>query len=236
MPLHDWSTRKDWANFHFHWLGRLFDWIQPRLPEGFRAYVGHAPRLAIGGPTMNLDISVRDANLGERPPRPPLGEDRRGAERLAPDLETTTMVIETDEMILIEWGGRIVSAVELVSPRNKDRPDSREHYQSRSLQYLLDGINLLLIDVLSRPSRFSFADRLDEALEVEPSVAMPPLAASYRVGEPAPDEGRYLALWRRVLTVGAALPTIALPLSIDLEIEVDLEATYRDASGRAYLD
>ena len=40
---------------------------------------------------MNPDISARDANLGERPPRPPHGEDRRGAESLAPDLETTTM-------------------------------------------------------------------------------------------------------------------------------------------------
>ena len=139
-------------------------------------------------------------------------------------------------MILIERGGHIVSAVEMVSPRNKDRPVSREHYQIRCLQHLLDGINLLLIDVPSRPSGFSFADRLDEALEVERSVAMPPLAVSYRVGEPTPDEGRSLALWRRVLTVGAALPTIALPLSIDLEIEVDLEATYRDASARAYLD
>jgi len=62
-----------------------------------------------------------------------------------------------------------------------------------------------------------------------------PFAVSYRVGEPAPGGGRFLALWRRPLTVGAPLPSVRLPLSLREEAEVDLEQTYHRAAAAAYL-
>jgi hypothetical protein len=58
----------------------------------------------------------------------------------------------------------------------------------------------------------------------------------YRVGEPAPLGGSYLAIWRRVLEVGRVLPTLPLPLTVDLSISVDLERTYNSAAADAYVE
>jgi hypothetical protein len=62
-----------------------------------------------------------------------------------------------------------------------------------------------------------------------------PLAASYRVGEPAAAGGRLIAIWRRALTIGAALPAMPLPLSVGSSIQVDLELTYQQAAEDSYL-
>jgi hypothetical protein len=59
---------------------------------------------------------------------------------------------------------------------------------------------------------------------------------SYRVGEPSPSGGRFLAIWRRPLAAGQPLPTMPLPLSVHLSVLVDLEVTYRRAAADAYLD
>jgi hypothetical protein len=55
------------------------------------------------------------------------------------------------------------------------------------------------------------------------------------VGEPAPTGGKFLALWRRPLTVGAPLPTMQLPLSVHDAVPVNLEETYSRATEAAYL-
>jgi hypothetical protein len=82
---------------------------------------------------------------------------------------------------------------------------------------------------------FSFADRIAEELHLSQSPCPVPLAISYRVGEPAATGGRLLALWRRPLTVGAALPTVPLPLTVELAVPIDLEQTYARAGADAYL-
>ncbi len=47
MPLHDWKDERGWDGVHLLWLAQLLDWIQPRLPPGFRAYVGSVPALTV---------------------------------------------------------------------------------------------------------------------------------------------------------------------------------------------
>jgi hypothetical protein len=106
---------------------------------------------------------------------------------------------------------------------------------ARCLGYLQAGVHLLLVDVHPRPTEFSF----DEALSAELRLARPPLtgpqAVAYRVGEPSPDGGRFLAAWRRRLVVGQPLPTIPLPLTVFREVQVDLDGTYTRAAADNYL-
>ena len=47
MPLHDWKDERGWDGVHLLWLAQMLDWIQPRLPFGFRAYVGSVPALTL---------------------------------------------------------------------------------------------------------------------------------------------------------------------------------------------
>ncbi len=48
MPLHDWTDRAGWEGVHHLWITELLRWIKPRLPAGYRAYIGAAPMLAVG--------------------------------------------------------------------------------------------------------------------------------------------------------------------------------------------
>jgi len=130
----------------------------------------------------------------------------------------------------------LVAAVEIVSPRNKDRPEARDTYTRRYLGYVMNGAHLLLIDVHHRPRRFSFADRIAADLGLPPQPSLPaPMAVSYRVGDRAAEGGRYLGIWRRPLTIGQPLPTIPLPITVDVNVTVDLEPTYARAAADAYL-
>ena len=100
---------------------------------------------------------------------------------------------------------------------------------------MLNGVNLVLIDVHPRPAGFSFADRIAGELSLEQPPCPAPMAVSYRVGEPAATGGRFLAIWRRRMEVGEAIPTIPLPLAVDLSITLDLEATYAKAAEDTYI-
>ena len=48
MSLHDWSALAGWDGVHQVWIVELLYWIKPRLPAGYRAYIGTTPTFAIG--------------------------------------------------------------------------------------------------------------------------------------------------------------------------------------------
>jgi hypothetical protein len=155
---------------------------------------------------------------------------------MAPDQEAVaTFTLDPHRAIHIDLAGQLIAAVEVVSPRNKDRPSARERYLSRYVGYLRQGVHLLLIDALPRPAGFSFADALAANLGIAQPPCPAPCAASYRVGEPVP-EGTLMALWCRGLRVGERLPTVPLALDLSRNVLIDLEHTYQEAARRAYLD
>jgi hypothetical protein len=217
-----------WDGVHQVWIVELLYWIKPRLPAGYRAYIGTTPTFAIGAPAEERpDVGVRDFPKGNGPVPPPSGPGEE------PDEEIAVATLEArDKALFVERQGRLVAAVELVSPRNKDRPAA---YASDYLAYLLKGVHLLLVDVHRRPLNFSFADRIAEELHLNQPPCPAPYAVSYRVGEPAPNGGRFLGVWRRPLTVGAPLPSLPSPLSVQDKVTVDLEQTYARAADAAYL-
>jgi hypothetical protein len=227
MPLHDWRNDRGFNGLHIHWQTQLSDWIQPRLPEGYRAYLGSVPVITLETPTNGQpDLSVRQWEP------PPAGTP----EYLTPDAEGLA-VFEMDPQtaVHIDYHGRLVSAIEIVSPRNKDRPESRERYLRRYEGYIRQAVHLMLIDILPRPAGFSFAEALELNIGFPQGPCPTPFACSYRVGEPVP-EGTIMGVWRRPLVVGAALPTLPLPLTLDASVPVDLEKTYSEAAKRVYLD
>ena len=46
MPLHDWTELTGWDGVHQIWIVELLYWVKPRLPEGYRAYIGTTPTIA----------------------------------------------------------------------------------------------------------------------------------------------------------------------------------------------
>jgi len=153
-----------------------------------------------------------------------------------PDVEVAAATLEEDATVQVERDGRLVAAVELISPRNKDRPAAREQYAGRYLNYLRGGVHLLLVDVHRRPLDFSFARTIAEALGLPAPAADTPSAVSYRVGPSAAQGGRLLGLWQQPLRVGEPLPSMPLALSPDELVWVDLESTYRRAAADSYIE
>jgi hypothetical protein len=234
MPLHDWGDDRGWDSLHLVWQAQLLDWIQPRLPEGYRAYLGAVPALTVDIPNGRPDLGVRNwpapASSGAVPPA------ATSDATVEPDVEAVaTLTLDPLRAIHIDAHGRLVAAIELVSPRNKHRPEARDRYTSRYLGYVHNGVHLLLIDVLPRPVGFSFADALAAALGIEQPPCPVPFALSYRVGESVPG-GTLIARWVRPFRIGDPLPTIPLALGVHQGIAIDLEHTYREAARRVYLN
>lgn len=233
MPLHDWTDRGGWEGMHHLWLTELLREVKARLPAGYRAFIGSPPTVAVGAVSERRDVAVH--KWREELPKPSAGVMPEG-EAMAPDIELAVATLELSPAVHVEYEGRLVAAIEVISPRNKDRPSARATYLSRYLGYLLEGIHLLLIDVLRRPFGFSFADQIEVELHIERQLPLPaPFAVGYRVGEPAATGGRLLALWRRPLTPNAPLPSLPLALDVESSIVVDLETTYSRAAADAYL-
>jgi hypothetical protein len=234
MPLHDWKDERRWDGVHLLWLAQMLDWIQPRLPPGFRAYVGSVPALTLEAGNGKPDVTVR----GWR--SPPSIAPPGGSAALAPDRETVaTFTLDPQRAIHIDWHGQLIAAVEVVSPRHKDRLDAKARYTRRYLGYLRQGVHLMLIDVFAQPPGFSFADAISADLGLGEPATPAPYALSYRVGAAVPrDEGMgtQVALWCRLLGAGQPLPELPLALDEDKLLVVDLDTTYREAARRVYLD
>ncbi|MBY0233197.1 MAG: DUF4058 family protein [Gemmataceae bacterium] len=233
MPLHDWKDERGWDSVHPLWMTYLLEHVQEKLPEGYKAYLGGVPSVTVDSGHGRPDVSVR--RMGPRP-------EKEGAATgvLEPDLEANVVFrLDPQRAVHIDYHGQLIAALELVSPRNKDRSDAKETYSNRYIGYLRLGVHLLLVDVLPRPKTFSFSDAITGALGIEAPALPPPFAVAFRVDGPIPvgdDIGSAVSLWRRPLSVGEALPTLPLALNAHEAVMVDLEATYARAAKRAYLE
>jgi hypothetical protein len=137
-------------------------------------------------------------------------------------------VIETSS------GPTLVAAIELVSPRNKDRDESRRAFAAKCATYLSAGCGLIVVDVVTNRTSRPLADLmalLDPACEVPD--AGPLTAVSYRPLRV--NDADTLELRIRPLAVGAVLPELPLALNAGLVLPVDLEATYSEARDRSRL-
>jgi hypothetical protein len=234
MPLHNWTDERGWDSVHPLWLTYLLEFVQERLPEGHKAFLGGVPSLTADSGHGKPNVIVR--HIVSRP-----AADVKTAETgiMEPDLEASvTVPLDPQRAVHIDFHGQLIAAIEIVSPRNKDRVDAKETYTNRYLGYLRLGVHLLLVDVLPRPRGFSFSDAITSALGLELPPMPAPFATTYRVGEVVPvgdDKGSLVAVWRRPLQIGEPLPVLPLPLSVHQAVPIDLEETYARAAKRAYL-
>src|SRR5690349_2541044 len=115
MPLHDWTDRDGWEGFHHLWMAELVRWLRHRLPAPYRVFIGSSPVVSIGDLPVKPDVAVADGGAGN--PTPPATDSPR-----EPDYEAAVATLEDETSVQVERAGRLVAAVELVSPRNTDRP------------------------------------------------------------------------------------------------------------------
>ncbi|HEX8200657.1 MAG TPA: DUF4058 family protein, partial [Isosphaeraceae bacterium] len=121
-------------------------------------------------------------------------------------------------------GPRVVAAIELISPANKDRPAHRRAFAVRCASYLQAGISLVLVDVVTQRSG-DLHDDLLRLLDVAPEPsALDLYAGAYRIT--LMREVTRLEFWLESLAVGSILPVLPLWISPDQCLPLNLEQAY----------
>lgn len=219
---------RHWEAFHGRWANAIADALNELLPSDYFAEA----QVHVGA-RIEVDVASFDNT--------PSGGGVATAPRLQPALAPPDLVLPavfppTFGVRVMETssGPTLVAAIELVSPRNKDREESRRAFAAKCSTYLQAGCGLIVVDVVTNRASRPLADLmalLDPARDVPD--AGPLTAVSYRplrVGETDSLELRI-----RPLAVGAALPELPLALNAGLVLPVDLEATYTEARDRSRL-
>jgi hypothetical protein len=128
-----------------------------------------------------------------------------------------------------ESGQRLVAAVEIVSPANKDRPESRRAFVAKCATLLHEGVCVAIVDlVTTRTSNLyrELMEFLGQPDDSFPDDAPSLYAVALRWSDRA-DRG-ILEAWVNPLSVGRPLPTLPLWLAEDLAVPLELETSYEE--------
>jgi hypothetical protein len=134
-----------------------------------------------------------------------------------------------------ETGPKLVAAIELISPGNKDRAAERRAFAIKCASYLYQGIGVVIVDIVTS-RRANLHNEILRLMETA-DLPLPPetnlYAVAYRpLRRGAADE---IEVWRTPLALGQTLPTLPLGLRADLVIPVDFESAYAEACLRKRL-
>jgi hypothetical protein len=128
--------------------------------------------------------------------------------------------------------GRLVAAVEIVSPANKGRPEHRRVFVARCANLLRERVAVVIVDVVTTRAQNLYAKLLDEIGLSDPGLSPepPPLSAvACRLTKRGNDW--HLQSWTYPLGLGKPLPTLPLWLADDLAVPLELEESYEQSCG-----
>lgn len=232
MPLRDHfhpplSERRHWDSFHGAWAEAIAlmlngGMLPPNYVAEARVKLGRLLEIDVGALDEGDSGGAKNGNgvAVWSPPKPLL----RAALPVAPAEVFEVQVLDDSA------GTRLVAAVELVSPANKDRPTHRSAFAIKCASYLHDNVNLVVLDVVTTRRtdlHRELLDLLQVAATDNASRHSDLYAAAYRTVASA--EELILEAWREPLTLGAAMPQVPLWIAPDLCLPLDLEATYEMA-------
>jgi len=233
MPLRDHFrppliNRTSWEGLHGGWPMVIVQHLGRTLPEQYVA----EPRVHLGS-QVEVDVAAYDRVSGQTTDPRPAGSGMASTvwAPAEPTLAVETELADTDEYEVrvydAERGRHLVAAIEIISPANKDRPESRAQFVAKCEALLRQRVSVVLVDLVTVRDFNLYAELLewigqrDSAMGNDPP---PVYAASWRWGPRG--GGRWLEAWSCALTVGQPLPVLPLWLSDEVSIPVDLEASY----------
>lgn len=126
---------------------------------------------------------------------------------------------------------RLVAAVEIVSPANKDRPENRRAFVAKCLGLLRERVSVVVIDVVTTRTQDLYAGLLDAIGQSAPNLnADQPLYANACRLTKRENEW-LLETWAESLGLGRPLPTVPLWLADDLAVPLELNESYEQSCG-----
>ena len=133
-------------------------------------------------------------------------------------------------------GMKLVAAIELVSPSNKDRQAERLAFATKCASYLYQGVSLIIMDIVTT-RRANLHNETMRVMQADAANELPADADLYAVAyRPVQREQRTeIDLWPATFALGDSLPTMPLRLTGDIFIPIDFDTTYREACRRRRL-
>lgn len=235
MPLRDHfrsplNDKHSWDGLHGMWPAVIVQQLIKTLPEPYFA----APSIHLGSlfevdvgtyhePMVEHDVdSIESGGLAlatYAPPKPTL--------TLEPELPNQ----DTYEVRIYDARRerRLVAAIEIVSPSNKDRPEHRESFVAKVATLVKNNICVTIVDVVDTMDYNLYADIMQVIHGVDPALGDEP-SPIYAVTLRTRYEERrkMMDTWYHPLAFGQALPTLPIWLKETFAISLDLEASYEE--------
>jgi hypothetical protein len=236
MPVHDWTLVEAgiFHNMHVAWIPEISKTLNGGLlPEGYYALVEqHAGKtipdvLTLHGspppqkPRLSPPPDTGGIAVAEAPPRVHRQET----------FEPSALARRRTLAIRHVTGHRLVAMLEILSPANKDRPQTVEDFAAKVVSALDLGIHVLVVDLFppgpNDPQGIHGAIRHQLNLSDEPydlPADEPLTLVSYQAAEKIEARLEHLA-------PGTVLPDMPLFIRPDKYVNVPLESTYESAYG-----
>jgi hypothetical protein len=237
MPLRDHfhpplENEVSWEGFHGQWPAMIVMTLVRKLPLGYAA----EPRAHLGS-YYEIDVASFEKNMpGRFAPEESREEGGVATAIWAPP--DPTLVVETGfpdqyeyEVLIYDTKHhrRLVAAVEIVSPANKDRPEHRRIFVAKCAALLRQQVCVAIVDLVTTRQFNLYSDLLELIGHTDPSLApdAPPLYGAVCRWRRQHDKPR-LETWARSFAIGQPLPTLPLWLSDELAVPLELEASYEE--------
>jgi hypothetical protein len=237
MPLRDHfhpplDNRRSWDELHGAWPTVIVMALNKRLPPRYVA----APQIHLGA-YFEIDV----ASFEEEEPAGLASEGGAAAGGVAtavwaPPRPTFAVLADPPDQDEYEvWAydtrhqRRLVAAVKIISPANKDRPEARRLFVAKCAALLRQHVSVAIVDVVTTRQSNLYGDLLDLIGQVDPSLAPAPAplyAAACRWRRV--DDSWQFETWAHALAVGQPLPTLPLWLADNLAVPLELEASYEE--------
>ena len=122
---------------------------------------------------------------------------------------------------------RLVAAIKLVSPSNKDRPENRQTFFNRCESLLKKDVCVTIVDPVTSRTANLYGEHLDELQTPRTAISQTVIYAATCRGRRSGLRWR-LEAWEHELAFGAVLPTLPIWLAPGLMVPLELEASYEE--------
>jgi hypothetical protein len=236
MPLRDHfhpplDDKHSWDGLHAMWPAVIVQQLVKTLPPRYFAMPG-----VYLGSLFEIDIGT----FGETDAEGLESDSSQGGLALAayaPPKPTTTFETQLPNQDVYEVriydshrNRKLVAAVEIISPSNKDRPNRRADFVTKVASLLKNGICVSIVDIVSSLNHNLYAELLGVIQGSDPAIGKEP-SPIYAVTLRARYEQRrkLMDTWYHSLVIHQPLPTLPIWLRETSAISLDLESSYEEA-------
>jgi hypothetical protein len=232
MPLRDHfhpplSDRFQWSELFCGWPSEMVRHLRAVLPTGLRA----APNL-FAGSLCEIDAIINREGLA---PHRDTTDENTTFTAPSPTLTLDAQFNEEDEFEVkiyedSEYERTLVAAIEIVSPANKDRPNSRSAFVTKCSSLLSRGVCVSIVDLVTSKHFNHYTELLARIGRSDPSFSpVPPSISAVTLRTNYSGKRPKVETWAYPLTVGSPLPTLPIWLGDDKMVSLELETSYTEA-------